>query len=96
MLPTASTSRQGRVTASAVCQKTPEKGAYNIPHVVNLVVDDPSHLSHHLTPPVKHRSQDFRGHDQARGAGVDGDVARHQADVTELLLRNVQVDRHTR
>ena len=62
---------------------------------MNLVVDDPCHLSHYLAPSVKHRTQDFSGHDQARGARVDGDIARHQADVTELLLRNDQADKGT-
>lgn len=69
---------------------------WRLPHIVDFIVDDPSHLSHHLAPPVKHGPQDFRGHDQARGTGVDGDVARHQANVTELLLRYVPVDRGSR
>lgn len=48
-----------------------------IPHVVYLVVDHPCNLSHHFAPPIEHRPEDFRCHDEARGAGIDGDIARH-------------------
>lgn len=60
----------------------------NVPHVVNLVVDDPRNLSHHLASTVEHRSKDFGGHDEARGAGIDGDITRHEANIAEFLLKN--------
>lgn len=49
----------------------------HVPHVVNLVVDDPRNLPHNLTSTVEHRSEDFGGHDEARGAGIDGDISCH-------------------
>lgn len=36
-------------------------------------------------PPVKHRPQNLGGHHETRGIGVDGDIARHQAHISELL-----------
>lgn len=38
-----------------------------------------------LDAPVEHAAQDFGGHDDALRAWVDGDVARHEAHVRELL-----------
>ena len=51
---------------------------------MDLVEDDPGHLAHDFGAAVQHGAQDLGGHDQTAGGGVDGDVARHQADVAEL------------
>ena len=45
------------------------------------------YLSHNLTAPVEHRSENLRGHDKTGGAGVDGDVTSHQTHVTKLLVK---------
>ena len=45
------------------------------------------YLAHDLGAAVEHRTENLRRHDEARRVGVDGDVARHEADVGELLLQ---------
>jgi hypothetical protein len=35
---------------------------------------------------VQHAPKDFRGHDQAAGIGIDGDIACHQPHIPKLLL----------
>lgn len=52
-----------------------------------LVEDHPSHFSHYFTPSIEHGTEDFRRHDETRGAWINGNVARHQADIAEFLLR---------
>mmetsp|Transcript_14784 Transcript_14784/g.22925 ORF Transcript_14784/g.22925 Transcript_14784/m.22925 type:complete len:247 (-) Transcript_14784:6-746(-) len=54
---------------------------------MDLVEDDPSHLTSDLTSVVKHRPQDLGGHDDTRGRLVDGDIACHEPHIAELSLQ---------
>jgi hypothetical protein len=63
----------------------PHHAALLVPHVVDLVEDNPAHLPHDLAPAVQHRPQDLRRHDEAGGGGIDRHVAGHEANVGELL-----------
>lgn len=53
-----------------------------------LIVDHPCNLSHHFASSIEHRSEDFRCHDEARGTGIDGNIARHQPNVAKFLLES--------
>lgn len=63
----------------------PDDTALLVTHVVNLIEDHPAHLAHDLAAAVQHVPQDLGGHDQARGRGIDGHIARDQTDVLELV-----------
>ena len=65
----------------------PHHAALLVPHVVDLVEDDPADLAHDLAAAVQHRPEDLRGHDEAGGGGVDGHVPRHQTHVRKLLVK---------
>ena len=58
-----------------------------VPHVVDLVKDDPAHLAHDLAAPVQHGPENLGGHDETRRARVDCDVARHQANIRKFLVK---------
>ena len=65
----------------------PDDAALLVPHVVDLVKDDPADLPHDLGATVQHGPQDLRRHDQAGRARVDGHVTRNQADVGKLFVK---------
>uniref|UniRef100_A0A6B0VAB1 Uncharacterized protein n=1 Tax=Ixodes ricinus TaxID=34613 RepID=A0A6B0VAB1_IXORI len=65
----------------------PHHASLFVPHVMNLVEDDPPDLPHDLGALVQHAPQDLCCHDEAAGAGVDGDVARHEANVLEVVRK---------
>uniref|UniRef100_A0A8W7PKD9 Uncharacterized protein n=1 Tax=Anopheles coluzzii TaxID=1518534 RepID=A0A8W7PKD9_ANOCL len=54
---------------------------------MDFVEYHPTDLAHNLRPTVQHVAQNFRRHDQARGARIDRHVARHQTDVLELFVK---------
>lgn len=65
----------------------PDDTALFVPHVVHLIEDYPGHFTGHFATVVEHTPEDLCGHDEAGGSLIDGDIARHQADVLELLLQ---------
>ena len=62
----------------------PDDAALGVVDVVHLVEDDPLHVADEVRAAVQHRSQNFRGHDEARRVRLDAHVPREQPDV-ELL-----------
>ena len=64
----------------------PDNSSALVPHVVNLIIDYPSNLSHNFTATVQHAPQDLSCHDQTCCCRVDSDVACHKANVSKLSL----------
>lgn len=51
-----------------------------------LVEYNPLDVANEVRPPVEHRSEDLRGHDQAGSLRIDGHIARDEAHVSETSL----------
>lgn len=64
----------------------PHDAALAVVDVVNLVKDDPLQIADDIRAVVQHRSQNFSRHDQTRSLGVDLNVARKQANISEGRL----------
>ena len=58
-----------------------------VAHVMNLIEDDPGHLTGHLTAVVEHAPQDLCRHDQARCSLINRHITGHEADIFKLLLK---------
>lgn len=65
----------------------PDDAALLVPHVVDLVEDDPTDLARNFGASIQHRSQDLRRHDQARRRRVDRHIAGDQAHVGKLFVK---------
>lgn len=52
-----------------------------------LVKDDPRDVGEHGAPSVRHASENLCCHDEAVGVWRDDNVAGHEPDVAELLLK---------
>lgn len=63
----------------------PDDTSLLVPHIVDLVKDDPSDFPHNLGSSVQHASENLRRHDQTRGSRVDGHISCHQTNIREGL-----------
>lgn len=64
----------------------PDHPSLLVPHVVNLVKNDPLNFSHDLTASVYHISQDLCCHDQTCGILINRYITCYETHIDELVL----------